>query len=235
MPTIWKVLGLTLILSCEGSCWAVSATSRLKSERIRRTVSEPTATAKPHRITNVSNAETPARRRRIGSRSNVAVSLCAKDVARSPDGVQQTRLAVGLELAAHVGDEHLDRVGRGEGVIAPHLVEQALARDHDPLVAHQVLEQLELALRELDGALAACDLVGVAVEQQVADAQRSRAAWRPAAQQGAHPRQQLLALEWLDEIVIGACVEALDTGLQSVARSQDQDRDRKSTRLNSSH
>ena len=47
--------------------------SRLKSERIRRTVSEPTATAKPQRITNVSSAETPARRTRIGKPSNVAV------------------------------------------------------------------------------------------------------------------------------------------------------------------
>ncbi len=74
MPTIWEVPGLTLMLSCSGSCEAVSVTSRLKSERMRRTVSEPTVTAKPHRITNVSSAETPAKRTRIGSRSNVAVT-----------------------------------------------------------------------------------------------------------------------------------------------------------------
>ena len=138
--------------------------------------------------------------------------------------MQQARLVVGLELAAHVGDEHLDRVRRGERVIAPDLVEQALAGDHDPLVAHQVLEQLELALGELDRALAARDLVGVGVEQQVADAQGGRAARRAAAQQRAHPREQLLTLEGLDEVVVGAGVEALDAGLERVARGQDQDR-----------
>ena len=46
-----------------------SSTSRLKSWRMRWTVSEPIATANPHRITNVSAAETPARRTLIGRRS----------------------------------------------------------------------------------------------------------------------------------------------------------------------
>src|ERR1039458_3925706 len=41
---------------------------------MRRTVSEPIASAKAHRIVNVSSAETPARRVRIGSRSNAAVN-----------------------------------------------------------------------------------------------------------------------------------------------------------------
>ena len=50
----------------------MSVTSRLKSERMRCTVSEPIATANTHRITNVSSAETPARRTRIGSRSKLA-------------------------------------------------------------------------------------------------------------------------------------------------------------------
>ncbi len=129
----------TLMLSWEGSCSAKSVTWRLKSARMRWTVSEPIATAKAHRITNVSSAETPARRTRIGKLSKLAErraseraagragSLRAKDVAGSPDRVQQTRLAFGLELAAEVGDEHLDRVRGREGVIAPDLVEQALA------------------------------------------------------------------------------------------------------------
>src|SRR5881227_197162 len=152
------------------------------------------ATAKAHRMTNVSSAETPARRVRIGSRSKPAETrsadprsacgvLRAKDVARSPDRVQEARLPLRLELAPQVGDEHLDRVGGGEGVVAPHLVEQALARDHDALVAHQVLEQLELALGELDVAVAAADLVRVGIELEVAAHQRRRAARRAAAQQ----------------------------------------------------
>src|SRR5438132_13106441 len=113
--------GSTVTRSCEGSWVAVALTSRLKSARIRCTVSDPIPIANTHRITNVSAAETTARRVRMGSRSkpaerrslapaSAARTLSAKDVAGSPDRVQQARLAPGLELAAQVGHEHLDRV-----------------------------------------------------------------------------------------------------------------------------
>ncbi len=52
------------------------------------------------------------------------------------------------------------------------------------------------------------DFVRVGVQRQVADAQRRRSARRAAAQQRAHPREQLLALERLDQVVVGARVEA---------------------------
>src|SRR6185437_5235705 len=225
------------MLSCVGSSLAVSFTWRLKSARMRWTVKDPIAMAKAHRITNVSSAETPARRTRIGSRSKAAESreggrtpetarraLRAKDVAGSPDRVQQPRLALGLELATQVRDEHLDRVRRRERVVAPDLVEQPLARDHDALVAHHVLEQLELALRELHAALAPLHLVGVGVQHQVGDPQRRRAAGRSPPKQRAHPCEQLLALERLDEVVVSARVEPFDTRLQRVAGSEDEDR-----------
>src|SRR3954447_24214800 len=108
-----------------------------------RVVSVPTITAKPHRITRVSAAEPPARRQRMGWR------LYAEYVARAADRMEESRLPTGFQLSSKVGDEHLDRVRDREGVVAPHLVEQLLARDHEALVAHQVLEQLELALGEL--------------------------------------------------------------------------------------
>src|ERR671915_2562613 len=131
---------------------------------MRRVVSAPTITAKPHRITSVSAAELPARRQRIGSR------LYAEDVPRAADRMEEPRLATGFQLPSQVGHEDLDRVGDRERVIAPDLVEQLLPRDDEALVAHEVLEQLELALREVDPALPARDLVGVGVEHQVADA-----------------------------------------------------------------
>src|SRR3954471_18929570 len=198
---------------------AASAVCSLKSSRMRRWVSSPTATAKVHRIANVSPAEVMASRQRMGRRSST------QHVPRAADRVQQSRLAAPLELAAQVGDEHLDRVRLRERVVAPDLVEQALARDDDPLVAHEVLEQLELALGQLDLALAAAHLVGVGVELEVAGHQRGGAARRPAAQQRAHPRQQLLALEGLDEVVVGAGVQALDARLERVAGGEHEDRD----------
>src|ERR671926_1068135 len=135
------------------SAWA--ATCRLKSSDSRRVVSTPTTTAKPHRMTSVSAAEPPASRQRIGTR------LYAEYVARAADRMEEARLSTGFELPSQVGDEDLDRVGDRERVVAPHLVEQLLARDDQALVAHEVLQQLELALGEVDRPVAARDLVGV--------------------------------------------------------------------------
>src|ERR687889_975034 len=140
---------------------AASATCRLKSAWMRRVVSTPTIAANPSRMTSVSRAEPPASRQRIGSR------LYAEDVACAADRMKEPGLATGFELPSQVGDEDLDRVRDREGVIAPDLVEQLLAGDHQPLVAHQVLQQLELALRQVDLAIAAADLVRVRVEREV--------------------------------------------------------------------
>src|SRR5436189_1209243 len=177
---------------------AADRTWLLKSARMRRVVATPTIAAKPSRITSVRTAEPPASRQRIGRR------LYAEDVACAADRMEEPRLATGFELPSQVGHEHLDRVGDREGVVPPYLVEEALARDDDALVAHQVLEQLELALGQIDGALRAHDLVRVGVEPQVADHERRRAARWPAAQERPQPRQQLLALEGLDEVIVGA-------------------------------
>src|SRR5215218_3740641 len=108
---------------------AAAATSRSKSERMLRVVSTPTIAAKPNRITSVSSAEPPASRQRIGSR------LYAEDVACAADRMKEPWLATGLELPPEVGHEHLDGVRDRERVVAPDLVEQLLARDHQPLVA----------------------------------------------------------------------------------------------------
>ena len=65
----------------------------------------------------------------------------------------------------------------------------------------------------------------VGVQPQVADGQRRLAARRPAPEQRPQPRQQLLALERLDQVVVGPGVEALDARLDRVTRGQHEDRD----------
>ena len=59
---------------------------------------------------------------------------------------------------------------------------------------------------------------------EVADLERGGAARRPAAQQGADPGEQLAALEGLDQVVVGAAVEAVDAVLGLGAGGQHQDR-----------
>ncbi len=62
------------------------------------------------------------------------------------------------------------------------------------------------------------------IELQIADGQIRLAARRAAPQQGPEPGEQLLALERLDEVVVGARVESLDARLDRVARGQHEDR-----------
>src|SRR3954470_17514520 len=175
-------------------------------------------TAKPSRITSVSAAEPPASRQRIGWR------LYAEYVPRAADRMEESRLATGFELPSQVGHEHLDGVRDRERVIPPNLVEQLLAADHQALVAHQILEQLELALREVDLTVAPSHLVGVGIEREVADPERGHPARGPAPEQRAHAGEQLLALERLDEVVVGADDEALNARFEGVPGRQHEDR-----------
>jgi hypothetical protein len=87
-----------------------------------------------------------------------------------------------------------------------------------------VLEQLELAGRELQRALSAVDLAAIGVEAKVANDHEGAAARRAPPQQRADPGEQLVALERLDEVVVGACIEALHARVESVAGGEHQDR-----------
>src|SRR6202012_1104801 len=215
------------------SRWRLSTalwTSSLKSSRIRVVAIWPIVPPKISRITSVRPEETEARRQDARAAAPRPRCCCVRrrpsvfeDVPRAAFGVEEAGLAARLELASQVGGEDVDRVRRGHRVGSPDFVGQTLAGDDQALVAHQELEQLELAVGELDFALAAVDLAGVGVQLQVADLERGGAARRPTAQQRADPRQQLLALEGLDQVVVGARVEAGDAvpGLGAGGPQQD--------------
>src|SRR6476661_4499599 len=102
-------------------------TSPLKSSRIRCVAILPIAPPKSRRMTRVRPEETAARRQRTGHARGWArrrsqpparmprafTSLFLQHVAGAAFGVEETWLLAGLELAAQVGDEDVDRVGRG--------------------------------------------------------------------------------------------------------------------------
>ena len=72
--------------------------------------------------------------------------------------------------------------------------------------------------------VAAAHLVRVRVEREVGEAQRAAPPRLDAAQQRAQPRQQLAQRERLDEVVVGAGVEARDAVVDRVARGEHQHR-----------
>src|SRR5437879_6420297 len=92
-----------------------------------------------------------------------------KGVSNTSDGVDQPRLALGLELAAQVGDVDLEGIGAGAEIVAPHLLEDPRPGEDHPRVAQEELQQAELGARELELALAPPDLHGLQVQHHVAD------------------------------------------------------------------
>src|SRR5207247_8985336 len=92
-----------------------------------------------------------------------------KRVANTPDGMDQPRLAVRLELAAKVRHIDLQGIGAGAEVIAPHLLEDARAGEHHSRVAHEQLQQAELGPGQLQLPLAAAHLHRLAAEDDVPD------------------------------------------------------------------
>ena len=72
--------------------------------------------------------------------------------ADAAHGVDHPRLAVRLQLAPQIADEHVHDVAVHLEVVAPHPLQQLLAAQHDAAMAGQLLEQLELAPGQLDRA-----------------------------------------------------------------------------------
>src|SRR4051812_21153973 len=78
-------------------------------------------------LTRPNSAAIRAPRGLVWRRLGLVTTLLLEHVAGATFGVQETSLSAGLQLAAQVGDEDVDRVGRRGRVIAPDVVEQPLA------------------------------------------------------------------------------------------------------------
>jgi CheY-like chemotaxis protein len=86
---------------------------------------------------------------RAGSGTRRDGSSAAAPVAHPAPGLDH----LPAELAAEPGDEHVDDVGSGIEIVAPRVREQLLTAEDLVRVAHERLEQRELARRQVDGAV----------------------------------------------------------------------------------
>src|SRR3954449_1789049 len=116
-----------------------AASSSRRSSRSLRSLVMPTHTTAPTMSTGIAAPMTVATttrvrrdgvRARIRDRMFIAVtghaprSLHSEHEPDAPDGVQQPRAAVGLQLASQISDEDVDNVGVGGEVVAPDQLEQ---------------------------------------------------------------------------------------------------------------
>ncbi len=90
-------------------------------------------------------------RRRVSRPRLQGQRLSRELVAHPVNGEDVLRVArVGLDLLAQPGHVHVDGARRRHRVVAPHLVEQLLARERRAAVLDEVAQQLELPRRQLD-------------------------------------------------------------------------------------
>ena len=173
----------------------------------------PTTTSARRTATDAARIERPPSER----------GIIPEHEADAANRVDQRRLP---ELAAEVGDVPVDDVQARRRRPAPHELDRLRAADDLTRVAQEQLEQVGLApaQRELDAA--APRRPRLDLEHEVAEREHLRRR-RSASEQRAHTREQLLGRERLHEVVVGARVQARDAVLDSVARGQKQDRQRK--------
>src|SRR5688500_4109934 len=120
-----------------------------------------------------------------------------------------------FELLSEPRDVQVDGARRRHRVVAPDLVEQLVAAERGAAMFDEILQQLEFACREVEGRAGLDDLSATEVDGDVAKAKglageccrRCRAA---AAQERLDAPQELGHLERLDQVVVGAQLEADD-------------------------
>ena len=92
-------------------------------------------------------------------------------------------------------------------------------------MAHQVLEQRELARAQIEGDAGALDTAREQVQDEVADDQpRGLGSGSRAADQRLHACQQLCESKWLDEVVVTAGLQTAHAIVHGATRAQDQHR-----------
>src|SRR5205807_2457573 len=157
---------LALSVKYEYAPSALSSTaSNATYERVRRQRSEPRA--EPSDAARHSAVGGDGRRR-----------PAAQPISHAADRLDAVVRGV-AELLPQVADVHLDVVLVPEEGVAPHLVEDALARQHLVGVGREIQEQVELARRQLERAFPRAHLARGGVDAEVAgtdDACQLRAA-----------------------------------------------------------
>jgi hypothetical protein len=123
--------------------------------------------------------------------------------------MQQAWLVLAFQLLAQLFHIDFNHIGVAAEVVAPHPVKQHLLGEYLQRVFQEGLEQLEFEAGQGDVALAAPDGMAAGVEGQISEGQYRRVFGLLPAQQRPHPREQHIEGERFDNVVVGACLQAI--------------------------
>ena len=86
------------------------------------------------------------------------------DVAHGADEM----LVLAAQLGAQTTDMHVHSAGAAVIVVAPYLLQQLRAREHAARMLHQILEQLELLVRQVDRMAVQTGRIAIRIHHQIA-------------------------------------------------------------------
>ena len=133
-----------------------------------------------------------------------------------------------VDLVAEPAHEHVDRAVAVRLTPPPETLEQLVARDDAAPLERERVQQAELRRRQLGVLASDVRLHVVRIDQQLLDLDRltARDFLGPDSTPGrcAHPGDELLHRERLDEIVVGADLERVHAVVLRPARRDDDDR-----------
>src|SRR5690606_28249781 len=146
----------------------------------------------------------PRHDNRCGKRRESVLAVVARDreaVAAPPHGLDRLERAFRVELLAQAPDEDLEHVGIAVEVLLVDVLSQVGLRDHIAGVHHQVLEYFVLVAGQVDVPAMDADRLRCKVEGDRAALEHRLAPAGGTPHQGVDPREQLLDVERLDQVV----------------------------------
>src|SRR5258706_558093 len=157
--------------------WRTALDSRWRNSdpRVDRYVvvaSTPERTSAPNANVAVMRARRPRRcgRKRAKPRRRAPGTSALEAVTEPPYRHDMTRVSrVDLDLGAQPAHVHIDESSVTEVAVAPHAVEQHLAREDATRVRAEFAQQTELGLGEMDLARGECDLALVGDDLEIAE------------------------------------------------------------------
>ncbi len=138
--------------------------------------------------------------------------------------MNEAHAGIGVDLPTESSDLHVDDVveRRRPTWLSPHLASQHFAGHQMALMTQQILEQLELADRQVEKAIAPDGAPRHKVQLKVGRLQTKDLGWTAPTEQGANAREQFRKRKWLDQIIVGAQIQSEHAVLHAVARGQDE-------------